>query len=60
MIQPDSPLRDKARLQIARAAHMLKPYFPVLGTEKQIFLELENKCPDNRFVKYHLHRLSHS
>ena len=36
---------------------MLKPYFPILGTEKQIFLELEKKCPDNRFVKYHLHQL---
>ena len=56
MIQPDSPLRDKARLHLARAAHMLKPYFPILGTEKQIFLELEKKCPDNRFVKYHLHQ----
>jgi hypothetical protein len=55
MLQPDSPLRDKARLQLARAAHMLKPYFPILGTEKQVFLELEKKCPDNRFVKYHLH-----
>ncbi|MHC4166472.1 MAG: hypothetical protein ACYSWQ_05905 [Planctomycetota bacterium] len=56
MIQPDSPLRDKARLHLARAAHMLKPYFPVLGTEKQVFLELAEKCPDNRFVKYHLHQ----
>ena len=56
MIQPDSPLHDKARLHLARAAHMLKPYFPILGTEKQVFLELEKKCPDNRFVKYHLHR----
>ena len=55
-IQPDSPLRDKARLHLARAAHMLKPYFPILGTERQVFLELEKKCPDNRFVKYHLHR----
>ena len=55
MIQPDSPLRDKARLHLARAAHMLKPYFPILGTEKQVFLELEKKCPENRFVKYHLH-----
>jgi len=54
-IQPDSPLRDKARLHLARAAHMLKPYFPILGTEKQVFLELEKKCPENRFVKYHLH-----
>ena len=35
---------------------MLKPYFPILGTEKQVFLELEKKSPDNRFVKYHLHR----
>ena len=56
MIKPDSPLYDKARLHIARAAHMLKPYFPVLGTEGQIFLELEKKCPENRFVKYHLHQ----
>ncbi|MHC4143812.1 MAG: hypothetical protein ACYSUD_03435 [Planctomycetota bacterium] len=56
MIRPDSPLYDKARLHIARAAHMLKPYFPVLGTERQIFLELEKKCPGNRFVKYHLHQ----
>jgi hypothetical protein len=56
MIQPDSPLRDKARLHLARAAHMLKPYFPILGTEKQVFLELEKKCPDNRFVRYHLHQ----
>ena len=56
MIQPDSPLRDKARLHLARAAHMLKPYFPILGTEKRVFLELEKKCPDNRFVKYHLHQ----
>jgi hypothetical protein len=56
MIKPDSPLHDKARLHIARAAHMLKPYFPVLGTERQIFLELEKKCPENRFVKYHLHQ----
>jgi len=56
MIQPDSPLRDKARMHLARAAHMLKPYFPILGTERQVFLELEKKCPENRFVKYHLHR----
>ena len=56
MIKPGSPLYDKARLHIARAAHMLKPYFPVLGTERQIFLELEKKCPENRFVKYHLHQ----
>lgn len=56
MIQPDSPLFDKARLHIARAAHMLKPYFPTLGTERQIFLELEKKCPGNRFVRYHLHQ----
>ncbi|UCF17404.1 MAG: hypothetical protein JSW59_08055, partial [Phycisphaerales bacterium] len=56
MLKPGSPLYDKARLHIARAAHMLKPYFPVLGTERQIFLELEKKCPENRFVKYHLHQ----
>lgn len=56
MIQPDSPLRDKARLHLARAAHMLKPYFPILGTEGQVFLNLEKKYPDNRFVKYHLRR----
>jgi len=56
MIQPDSPLRDKARLHLGRAAHMLVPYFPCIGLEEQIFLELEKKCPDNRFVKYHLHQ----
>lgn len=56
MIQPDSPLRDKARLHLGRAAHMLVPYFPTIGLEEQVFLELEKKCPDNRFVKYHLHQ----
>ncbi|MHC4994949.1 MAG: hypothetical protein ACYTGQ_07840, partial [Planctomycetota bacterium] len=55
-IQPDSPLYDKARLHVGRSAHMLKPYFPILGTEGQIFAELEKKAPDNRFIKYHLRR----
>ncbi|HIE97508.1 MAG TPA: hypothetical protein EYQ63_10965 [Fuerstia sp.] len=53
-IQPDSPLRDKSRLQLARAAHMLKPYYPILGTEGQVFAELEKKAPHNRFIRYHL------
>lgn len=56
MIQPTSPLYHKARLHLARAAHMLKPYFPILGTEGQVFAELETIAPDNRFIKYHLRR----
>jgi hypothetical protein len=56
MIREDSPLYDKSRLYTARAAHMLKPYFPTLGTEGEIFKELEQKYPDNRFVRYHLHQ----
>ena len=55
-IQPDSPLRDKARLHLGRAAHMLAPYFPAIGLKEQVFRELEKKCPGNRFVKYHLYR----
>ena len=50
----DSPLYDKARLHIARAAHMLIPYMPVRGTEREIFKELNAKNPNNRFAKYHI------
>jgi hypothetical protein len=35
---------------------MLKPYKPILGTEADIFKRLEKKFPDNRHVKYMLHR----
>jgi len=55
LILEGSPLYYKSQLYIARAGHMLKPYMPTLGTERQIFEKLEKKFPDNRYVKYHLH-----
>ncbi len=54
MLQEGSPLYWKTQLHIARAAHMLKPYVPTLGTEREIFKRLAEESPDNRFVKYHL------
>ncbi|MGD9855120.1 MAG: hypothetical protein AB7U20_09245 [Planctomycetaceae bacterium] len=54
-IPPSSPLYDQTRLHIARAEHMLHPYMPARGTYREIFKQLEQKYPDNRFVKYHLH-----
>jgi len=55
MIREDSPLYYKSQLYIARAAHMLVPYVPTLGTEAEILKKLEKKFPDNRHVKYLLH-----
>jgi len=55
LINESSPLYYKSQLYIARAAHMLLPYIPVLGPERAIFEHLEKKFPDNRYVKYLLH-----
>ncbi len=49
-----TPLYYKSRLYAARAAHMLVPYIPVLGMERQLLEELAKKFPDNRYVKYML------
>ncbi len=57
MIHDTSPLYYKSQLHIARAEHMLLPYFPARGTYREIFKKLEKKFPDNRFVKYHLHEI---
>ncbi|MFC1736818.1 hypothetical protein ACFL1X_11930, partial [Candidatus Hydrogenedentota bacterium] len=54
MIPPSSPLYYQSQLHFARAAHMLVPYFPTRGTEREIFKMLEKEFPDNRFVKLHL------
>jgi hypothetical protein len=56
LIQEDSPLFYKSQLCAARAARMLHPYFPTMGTEGEILKRLEKKFPDNRFVKYFLHK----
>ncbi len=56
LINDDSPLHYKTQLYIARATHMLMPYIPVLGMERQILDRLEKKFPDNRYVKYYLHQ----
>ena len=50
-----TPLYYKSQLYAARAAHMLVPYIPVLGMERQILDKLEKKFPDNRYVKYMEH-----
>ncbi|MFC1737179.1 hypothetical protein ACFL1X_13775, partial [Candidatus Hydrogenedentota bacterium] len=55
MIPETSPLYDQARLHIARAEHMLIPYFPARGTYRDICEKLEKKYANNRFVRYHLH-----
>ena len=55
MIKDDSPLYYKSQLYAARAAHMLLPYIPTLGTAAEILKKLEEKFPDNRHVKYLLH-----
>ena len=54
LISEESPLYYKSQLYIARAAHMLIPYFPTRGTEREIFRKLEKRFPGNRYVKYHL------
>jgi len=54
LIKEDSPLYHKSQLYIARAAHMLIPYIPTLGTELQILKKLEHRFPDNRYVRYYL------
>jgi len=56
LIGEDSPLYYKSQLHLARAARMLKPYFPAIATEAEILKSLEKKFPDNRFVRYHLHQ----
>jgi len=53
LINEGSPLYYKSQLRLAIAAHMLRPYIPALYTEGEIFKELENKFPNNRFVKYY-------
>ena len=55
LINEGTPLYYKSQLYIARAEHMLIPYFPARGTYREIFKKLEKKFPDNRFVKYQLH-----
>ena len=54
-INEGTPLYYKTQLYIARAEHMLIPYFPARGTYKEIFKKLEKEFPDDRFVRYHLH-----
>ena len=54
MIKPGSPLYYKARLYAGQAVHMLMPYVPTLNTAKQIFEELAEKFPDNRYVRFYL------
>jgi len=54
LIPEESPVYDRARLYIARAAHMQVPYLPTRGTERDIFEKLQRKYPDNRFVRYQL------
>ena len=54
MINEDSPLYYKSQIYIARATHMLLPYVPSVGTEVEILRNLEEKFPDNRYVKYFL------
>ncbi|MBM4091653.1 MAG: hypothetical protein FJ276_19830 [Planctomycetes bacterium] len=56
LIGRDSPLYYKSQLHLVRAARMLVPYFPTIATEEAIFKVLEAKCPDNRFVRYHLYQ----
>ncbi len=56
LIKEDSPLYYKSQLFIAQAAHMLVPYIPALGTEGEILKKLEEKFPDNRYVRYFLHQ----
>ena len=55
LVRDDSPLFDKSQLYIARAAHMLLPYFPTRGTEREILRRVEAKYPSNRYVRYLLH-----
>ena len=54
-IPEESPLFDQTQLNLARAEHMLIPYFPSRGTYREIFKTLEKEYPNDRFVKYHLH-----
>jgi hypothetical protein len=54
LIGEDSPLYFKSQLHLTRAARMLKPYFPCIATEAALFRKLQEKFPDNRFIKYHL------
>ncbi len=56
LIGEGSPLYYKSQLHLTRAARMLKPYFPTIATEAEIFKALEKKFPDSRFVRYHLHQ----
>ncbi|MFC1735152.1 hypothetical protein ACFL1X_03480 [Candidatus Hydrogenedentota bacterium] len=57
MIPPESPLYYQARLNLARAEHMLIPYFPSRGTFREVFRELEKTFPNDRFIKYALHEI---
>jgi len=57
LINEGTPLYYKSQLYIARAEHMLIPYFPARGTYREILKKLEKKFPDNRFVKYQLHEV---
>jgi len=54
LIHPESPVYYRAQLFIGRAAHMLVPYLPTRGTERDIFEKLRQIFPDNRFVRYQL------
>jgi tetratricopeptide (TPR) repeat protein len=55
-IREGSPLYWKALFRFGRTAYMLKPYKPMISTEKEIFEKIERKHPENRFAKYFLHR----
>ncbi len=55
LIKEDSPLYYKSQLYIGQAAHMSLPHIPSVGLAKQVFEKLENKFPENRYVKYYLH-----
>jgi len=55
MIDEGTPLYYKSQVYAARAAHMLVPYIPVLGLEGEILRKLEEKFPENRYVKYMRH-----
>jgi hypothetical protein len=57
LLQDGSPLFDKSQLYIARAAHMLLPYLPTRGTEREILRRLETKYPNNRYIRYFLHQV---
>jgi len=57
LIRTDSPLYWKAQIRLGRAAYMLKPYPPMISSEKTLFERVLKEFPDNRFAKYFLTRL---